>query len=361
MPEQYDLVIAGASFSGLACARVAAQRGLATLVIDRKPAAGYRMHTTGLLVKEAAEKLGAPEHLTRKIEGVRLYAPNLRTVDLEAPGYYFLATHISGLMGWLADEARAHGAEMRFGASYRGARREEGHLHLTGLDCRTRFLCGADGPSSAVARDFGLSANTEFLIGVEAEYEGVGNVDPNRLHCFLDSELAPGYIGWVIPGVDITQVGLACRLPGKPRLTTFVNKIASVFDMTHAKLLHRRGGLIPVGGRVATWSGENVLLTGDAAGIVSPLTAGGIHTAIDSGWHAAHAIADFLGGRAIHPGAALESHYPRFRLKRWLRRALDLNPPNALYNLLLASAPFRSLAAEIYFHKRARKSLTPDK
>ena len=136
-----------------------------------------------------------------------------------------------------------------------------------------------------------------------------------------------------------------------------MDKLAGVFDMRRARLLNRRGGLIPVGGRLAKWHTDKALLTGDATGIVSPLTAGGIHTAIDSGWNAAHAIADFLGGKGPHPGVALETKYPRFRLKRLMRRALDLNPPNALYNLLLGSAPFRSIAAEIYFHRRARKSL----
>lgn len=131
--------------------------------------------------------------------------------------------------------------------------------------------------------------------------------------------------------------------------------------MTHAQLLNHRGGLIPVGGRLAKWhdgSNGRVLLTGDAAGIVSPLTAGGIHTAIDSGWHAAHAIADFLDG-GPPPDTALEKHYPRFRLKRWMRRALDINPPNSLYNLMLGNPLFRAMAAEIYFHRRARKSLVP--
>ena len=146
-------------------------------------------------------------------------------------------------------------------------------------------------------------------------------------------------------------------MPGKPQLNAFVDKLAGVFDMRHARLLNRRGGLIPVGGRLAKWHTDKAVLTGDAAGIVSPPTAGGIHTAIDSGWNAAHAITDFLGGTGPHQGVALETKYPRFRLKRLMRRALDLNPPNALYNLLLGSAPFRSIAAEIYFHRRARKSL----
>ena len=39
-----------------------------------------------------------------------------------------------------------------------------------------------------------------------------------RLHVFLDSQLAPGYIGWVVPGVGLTQVGLASRCRRRPNL-----------------------------------------------------------------------------------------------------------------------------------------------
>jgi digeranylgeranylglycerophospholipid reductase len=350
----FDLAVVGAGFAGLACAEVAAQRGLSVLVLERKPAPGHRMHTTGLLVKEVADKLDVPSHLTHPIAGVRLYAPNLRYVDLEAPGYYFLATDIQGLMTWLAGRAAAAGAALRFGSQYHGVDSSHGQaMALRDTGASARFLLGADGPASAVAREFHLSENREFLVGLEAEYGGVGNIDDSRLHCFLDSVLAPGYIGWVIPGVNITQVGLACRVPGKPRLNDFVRRISTQFDFTRARVLSRRGGLIPVGGRVDRWCTDRVLLAGDAAGIVSPLTAGGIHTALESGWRAAHAVADFLRDNGPHPGVALEPHYPRFRLKRWLRRAFDLNPPNALYNLLLGSSPFRALAAEIYFHRRA--------
>lgn len=365
----YDLAVVGAGFAGLACAEGAAARGLSVLVIDRKPAPGHRMHTTGLLVKEAADKLDVPPHLTRAIAGVRLYAPDLRTIDLEAPGYHFLATDIEGLMAWFAGRAMAAGAELRFGTRYRGTggigciggidstgrNGEERLLALQGVDASARFLLGADGPSSAVAREFHLGVNREFLIGVEIEYVGVQGVDENRLHCFLDSELAPGYIGWVIPGAGITQVGLACRVPGKPRLADFLQKISKRFDFSRARVLARRGGLIPVGGRVSAWSAGPVLLAGDAAGIVSPLTAGGIHTALESGWRAGDAIADYLHHGGPHPGVALEPHYPRFRVKRLLRRLLDVNPPNSLYNLMLASAPFRHMAAQIYFHRRALK------
>ena len=75
------------------------------IVLEAKPSPGSRIHTTGLLVKEAAEEIDFPAALTRKIHGVRLYAPNLNHVDLAAPGYYFLATDTGALLDWMAMRA----------------------------------------------------------------------------------------------------------------------------------------------------------------------------------------------------------------------------------------------------------------
>lgn len=72
-------------------------------------------------------------------------------------------------------------------------------------------------------------------------------------------------------------------------------------------------------GSVEPIAGDRVLLVGDAAGLVSPLTAGGIHTALESGRAAARAIAAALERDGDAPlRATLE--VPRFRSKRLLRR-----------------------------------------
>jgi len=214
----YDLAVVGAGFAGLACARSAALRGLSVLVLERQARAGQVIRTTGLLVKEAAERWEVPARLTQRIRGVRLYAPSLSRIDLAAPGYYFLATNTAALMGWLAAEARRAGAKLRYGCPFHGASRDAGDMVLAATGTRVRYLVGADGAQSSVARAFGLSRNSAFLLGIEAEYEGVGGIDPDRLHCFLDSRLAPGYIGWVVPGVGgLAQVGLAARWPDPRR------------------------------------------------------------------------------------------------------------------------------------------------
>ena len=353
----YDIGIIGAGFAGLACARTAARRGLRVLVIDRKSEAGERIHTTGLLVKEAAERWEIPAALTRRVRGVRLYSPALATLDLVASGYYFLATDTPALMRWFAREARRAGAHLRFARPYRGARRINGGFELHDSGERVRYLVGADGPNSQVAAEFGLGRNAQFLLGVEAEYEGIAGIDPERLHCFLDRRLARGYIGWVVPGYrGLVQVGLACRRPDRPQLHAFESKLARLFDFSGARRVGRRGGLIPVGGPVSPGAGRDVALVGDAAGLVSPLSAGGIHTALESGFAAAHAVADYQLEGGEDPGRALARQHPRFAVKRALRVVFDRGVPDRVFDAALGTRAFTALARSIYFHHRGLRS-----
>lgn len=192
--NDYDCLIIGAGFAGLQCARSAARRGINTLVIDRKPEIGAKLHTTGILVKEVADQLEVPRQLTRKIRGVRLYSPNLNSIDLVSPGYHFLATDTAGLLKWMASQAEQAGAAISTRRTLTSIRNQDSHLIVNGGEYRTRYLVGADGAKSSTAQLLGLPANHRFLVGVEAEWEGIRGVDPHFLHVFLDSEIAPGYI-----------------------------------------------------------------------------------------------------------------------------------------------------------------------
>lgn len=353
----YDLIIVGASFAGLIAARTAAHRGLKVAVLDAKPEPGARVRTTGLLVKEAIETCDIPSSLTRKIPGVRLYAPNHHYTDLFAPGYYFLATDAPGLMRWLAREAARAGADLLFGARFRGGALQDDLIHCDELDLKARYLLGADGARSAVADAFNLGRNRKFLIGMETEYEETPSVDPDFLHCFIDTTTAPGYLGWVVPGVGMTQVGLAVSdgLFGetrRPDYQAFLRRIDSRFAFWNCEAKAKRSGPIPCGGLVSPIGARRVLLTGDAAGLVSPLTAGGIRLAFQFGRRAAAAIADYLEDGGPDPSALMAREYPRFRTKSLMRKAWSAAPPNALLNAALFTPPMRSLAQWIYFQTR---------
>jgi digeranylgeranylglycerophospholipid reductase len=349
----YDLVIVGASFAGLVAARTAAMRGLSVAVLEAKPDAGHRVATTGILVKEAAEQVDIPHTLTRRVHGVRLYGPSRRSIDLFAPGYYFLTTDTAKLLRWLAAEAMRAGAVVLYRARFEGADRRDGVFHFKGCNIAARFILGADGARSAVARSFGLGTNRRFLTGVEVEYEDLAGVDPRFLHCFLDSRLAPGYLGWVAPGPSVTQVGLAVGPGRRPDLRGFLAATGTMFGYAQAQAVERRAGRIPAGGLVHPWSADGVLLVGDAAGQVSPATGGGIKLAFEIGRRAAQVIADHLQDLGPQPAVVLAREMPAFGAKRLLRAALDLAPPNWMIDVGLALPPLRRLAQHVYFHRRA--------
>ena len=358
----YDLIVIGASFAGLIAARTAAHRGLRVAVIDAKKEPGARVRTTGILVKEAIDDCDIPSALTRKIPGVRLYAPNGRHTDLFAPGYFFLATDTAAIMRWLAREAARAGADLLFGTRFEKATTTTNAVHLHGHNLSARYLLGADGAKSRVAQCFALGKNTEFLVGLETEFEETPTVDPDFLHCFIDSKLAPGYLGWVVPGVNMTQVGLAVAdrpfggpfgKQRKPDFDQFLKRIDPHFALWNCETLNRRSGPIPCGGVVSPIASHRVLLTGDAAGLVSPLTAGGIRLAFQYGRRAGAAIAAYLQDGGPDPGHEMARAYPNFTLKAWMRRCWSFAPPNSLLNAALFTPPAQALAQWIYFQKRA--------
>lgn len=359
----YDLVIVGASFAGLVAARTAAHRGLKVAVLDAKKEPGARVRTTGILVKEAVDDTDIPAALTRKIPGARLYAPNGRHVDLTAPGYYFLATDTPAIMRWLAREAARAGADLLFGARFTNAGVADDLVRLEGVGLSARYLLGADGAKSRVAEVFGLGRNTEFLVGLETEYEETPTVDPDFIHCFVDSTLAPGYLGWVVPGANMTQVGLAVSASPfggerRPDYAAFLKRIDTYFALTNCEVRNKRSGPIPCGGLVSPLSSHRVLLTGDAAGLVSPLTAGGIRLAFQYGRRAGQTIAAYIQDGGADPGMLMAREYPRFGLKTWMRRLWSAAPPNEFLNATLFTPPMRALAQWIYFQKRGAVRLS---
>lgn len=357
-----DLLVVGASFAGLACARAAALAGLSVMVLEKKTSAGAKLHTTGIIVKDAVDTVPwlaeVPPALVRRIEGVRLYAPNMRHVDLHAPGYWFWATDAPSLLDWMVDSARACGVDVRLGTLFEQALWIDGRweVPLTQGPCITAtYLVGADGPHSRVAKALGLSRNTRFLYGVEHEYRGA-RMAPDLLHCFVDRQLAPGYIGWALDGVGVSQIGLARRMvpnaAGALKLDPLLRKIAPVVTPGDAPPVAVRAGMIPCGGVLPRVSRERALLVGDAAGMVSPVTAGGIHTALLHGQRAGEAVARFVRREVGDPATWFVRSYPGFRLKRTLRWAFDHFQSDWMFNHLLGTPQMRRMAELVYFHRK---------
>lgn len=354
-----DLVVVGASFAGAACALAAARAGLRVVVLERKRDPGDKLRTTGIVVKEAAEQTWlsrAPADCVHRVERVRLYSPNLRSMALSAPGYYFLTTDTPRLMRWLAQELLRHGVDLRLGASFTQAERDGEGWRIEGVG-RARFLVGADGAKSRVAERTGLGRTREFLYGIEYEFPGACLPESGALHCFVSKRYAPGYIGWVAQNPTGVQAGLALRHdPERARVPDIDGFVARVRDAVGLapglQPATTRAGLIPCGGPVFPLARDGAMLTGDAAGIVSPVTAGGIHSAWAHGETLGQAIALHARGVGPAPESIAEDAAPRFRRKRALRWAFDRFQFDWPFDLLLNSAPLRWAAEQVYFHKR---------
>jgi flavin-dependent dehydrogenase len=222
---------------------------------------------------------------------------------------------------------------------------------------RARFLVGADGADSRVARALGLSENTRWIVGVEEVFERRTTGGTPRLHCFFDRRVAPGYIAWVADDTASVHVGVGGypeRFQPAAALERFRESVAALVQLEDARPVERRAGRIPVDSILPRIANERGLLIGDAAGAVSPLTAGGLDPCLRLSELAAKTAWQFLstGDPArlqVYDGAKFRRHY---RARRALRYVYDLAGSNALLETAcaLARLPFaKALARGVFF------------
>lgn len=338
----FDVTIIGAGLGGLQCARLLARQNVKVLLVDRKSDLTKGVHTTGIFVRKTFEDFEFPAGtLGRAIRSVDLYSPKLRKLSLKSKNDEFRIGRMGPLYQSLLDECIALGVEFSSESRFVGVsspRVSSPHgskgtsvvlLEKSGtqITIETKVIVGADGSNSAVARFLGLDQNKEMIVGYEEVYHRNAAHSEPVLHCFLDAELAPGYLAWVADdGVEI-HIGVGGYSSGfKPReaLDIFKKKIADKFDPDEMSFAESRGGRIPVGGILRRISNECGLLIGDAAGAVSPLTAGGLDPCMRLSTYAADVIAERL--RKSDPSVLLaysgKTFRARFISRLWMRRLI---------------------------------------
>ena len=345
--EAVDVLVVGAGLAGLHTARLLALQGFDVLVCERRSSLATGIRTTGIFVRRTLDDFALPErHLGPPVRRVLLYPPSLRSpVELISSRDEFRVADMAGVYAHALSRARLAGARVRLGAPY----------PMNNL--KARFTVGADGPRSTVARRLGLDVNDEFIVGVEKVYPVAQTAAPPTFHCVLDPRLAPGYLAWIVDDGQHAHVGLAGRPthlagPLPHLLRAFAEAFPNLPPPTGA--VRRRGGLIPVGGLLHRLACPEGLLVGDAAGAVSPLTAGGLDPCLRLSELAAAVTGDYLrtGNPAVlqrYDGAALRA---RFRVRLLLRHAFSrVRTPtaaNAAFTLLRTSLG-RAAASRILF------------
>ncbi len=331
--DRVDVLVVGAGLAGLHTATLLAQRGHDVLLVDRRPALSGAIRTTGIFVRRTLDDFALPpECLGPPIRRVVLYPPGLRRpVTLVSPRDEYRVGDMAALYVAAAGAAAEAGVRIALGTRYAG--RRDGSFLLDGMDgpiaVPARFVVGADGARSRVARDLALDRNDHLLVGAEEVFRISGSKEPPTFHCVLDPSLAPGYLAWVVNDGRHAHVGVAGyadRFPNGLRraMTRFAASAPGLSGVERPDEVERRGGPIPVGGVLRRISCPAGLLVGDAAGAVSPLTAGGLDPCLRLSELAADVLDDALrAGRtdplAHYDGGTLRA---RFRGRLMLRKGL---------------------------------------
>ncbi|MFK4694143.1 flavin-dependent dehydrogenase [Streptomyces pristinaespiralis] len=219
--DSADVLVVGAGLAGLHTATLLARRGHDVLLAERRAGLAGAIRTTGIFVRKTLDDFPLPpECLGPPIRRVVLYPPNLRRpVSLTSGRDEYRVGDMAPLYETSAVSAAAAGVRIALGTRYAG--RQGDTFHLAGRDgptaVRARFVVGADGARSRVARDLGLDRNQHLLVGAEEVFEVPGSDEPPTFHCVLDPSLAPrlpGLGGQRRPARPCRRRGLCGPLSG---------------------------------------------------------------------------------------------------------------------------------------------------
>jgi len=311
--ERVDALVVGAGPAGSTVARELARAGRSVLVVEEHPKVGYPVQCAGLVSQRALELAGRPDVVRKPVRGATVYGPSMGHVAFAAPEPKAFVIDRAGLDIALADGARRAGAEIRTATKFDGLTGPAdggARVRLVAGDGSVReveagVVVGADGVASAVARAFRLRRPVEILPAYEAEVPDCPG-DADQVEVFLGNRISPGLFGWWIPdGAGGARIGVAVT-PGPVPAKSYYERLVAVLERRYGRSLPsptaRLVSGIPIG-RLPRTVGDRVLLVGDAAAQVKPLSGGGIFTGMRCAQLAAPVLDAAIGRNDLSAGS----------------------------------------------------------
>jgi digeranylgeranylglycerophospholipid reductase len=288
MNEDYDVVVAGGSVSGLLAAREIASRGHSVLVLEEDSEIGTPEHCGGLVSVEAISRLGIlPRHnvVQNQIKSAMICSPT-RSFEIRTANQKIVVLERREFDKHIALQSTKLGANIRTRCSLRNIEYGEDssrsfHLLTTDGRFRSRYIVDARGISSLVRND-----RSGILLA--AQYEVYASwIGKDTVIVEFDNEKYPGFFAWIIPtGEGSGKVGVAGKSINTSRtLCSYMESKGGSFSV-----IRKIFAPIWVKGPINSFIEGRLVVTGDAAGQAKPTTAGGIYSC---------GLGGILAGRAI--------------------------------------------------------------
>jgi geranylgeranyl reductase len=307
----YDVVVVGGGPAGATAATDLARAGRSVLLIDR---AGRIKPCGGAIPPRLIKDFEIPDSLlVAKARSARMVSPADVRVDIPIEGGFVGLVDREVFDEWLRERARAAGATRVSGSFERLERDADGtariHFQRKASDeapglpasVRARMIIGADGAKSGVARQAIEGADKtkyvfayhEIIKTPEPHQRGMMEVDPSRCDVIYDGRFSPDFYSWIFPHGNTMSVGTGSADKG------FSLRGATAALRQHVQLegcetLRREGAPIPLKPLPKWDNGRDVVVAGDAAGVVAPSSGEGIYYAMACGRFAAEAVQQAL-------------------------------------------------------------------
>lgn len=343
----YDIVVIGSGPAGATTARFAAEQGLSVLMVDKRQELGAPIQCSGAVSRHALEEVGIPpqrEFIHEAIYGFGIYDQSgaKTTIDYRdlKPEEYGASAGKKPL-GYVVDRRRFDrylmtmaeraGVEVWLkteGLSYQPEADGNCSVHLRrfneDITVRTKVLVGADGLQSQVGKWAGLRTHikiTELASCLQFVVDQVAT--DGLLEIITGHEWAPGGYAWVFPkGYGYAEIGLGVIRTMTERSNTaqwyldkFIQQSFFRERFADCRVLEIQGGGVPLAAPLRQQYADNLILVGDAARHVNPITGGGIHTALSGG-----RIAGAYLSELVASGAAARAEQLQGYQQAWLEQ-----------------------------------------
>lgn len=305
----FDAVVIGGGPAGAIAAQELARRGRSVLLLDR---AGRVKPCGGAIPPRLIKDFAIPDALiVARATCARMISPSDKQVDIPIENGFVGMVNRDQFDEWLRERAATDGAVRRVGTFDHLSRDADGvrvvHYHARAQSgktasvparVRTRVVIGADGARSEVARQTVPGAHaTQYVFAyheiVRAPVLRQSGYDGSRCDVYYQGALSPDFYGWVFPHGDTMSIGTGSADKGFS-LRTGVSQLRQAAGLAGAETLRREGAPLPMKPLKRWDNGQDVLLAGDAAGVVAPASGEGIYYAMTGGRLAAEAADMFL-------------------------------------------------------------------